>query len=86
MAYDNLHTGTQSGKIMYDSPHQFEPLMLTDRQLEQVLPVAEKVVASSIALRSAVHESTRATLRELVRHELVLQQPYRRTKYSPLQY
>lgn len=52
---------------MYDSPHQFEPLMLTDRQLDEVLPVAEKVVASSITLRSAVHESTRATLRELVR-------------------
>jgi len=52
---------------MYDSPHQFEPLMLTDRQLEEVLPIAEKVVTSSIALRSAVHESTRATLRELVR-------------------
>lgn len=41
--------------------------MLIDRQLEEVLPVAERVVASSIALRSAVHESTRATLHEIVR-------------------
>lgn len=41
--------------------------MLTDRHLEEVLPVAEKVVASSIALRSGVHESTRGALRELVR-------------------
>lgn len=31
------------------------------------MPLAENVVATSIALRSAVHESTRATLRELVR-------------------
>ncbi|MGH8853716.1 MAG: hypothetical protein ACREWI_05490 [Telluria sp.] len=52
---------------MYDSLHQFEPLILTDRQFEEVLPVAEKVVTSSITLKSAVHESTRATLRELVR-------------------
>ena len=58
----SLKTGMQSGKIMYDPPHQFELLLLIDRQLVENLPVAEKVTASSIALRSAVHESTRATV------------------------
>ena len=52
---------------MYDSPHQFEPTSLSDRQLEEIQPIAEAIVLSSIKLTSAAHETTRATLRELVR-------------------
>ncbi|GAC1607422.1 MAG: Fic family protein [Aquirhabdus sp.] len=52
---------------MYDSPHQFEPASLSDRQLEEIQPIAEAIVLSSIKLTSAAHETTRATLRELVR-------------------
>ena len=53
---------------MYDSPHQFEPTSLNDRQLDIILPLAEKIVLSSSALRSAAHDTTRATLRALVRN------------------
>lgn len=52
---------------MFDSPHQFEPTSLSDRQLEEVQPLAEDIVTSSIRLASAAHETTRATLRDLVR-------------------
>lgn len=52
---------------MYDSPHQFEPLLLSARQLEEVGPAGEGVVMASIKLTSAAHETTRASLRELVR-------------------
>ena len=52
---------------MYDSPHQFEPASLSDRQWEEIQPIAESIVLASLKLTSAAHESTRATLRELVR-------------------
>ena len=52
---------------MYDSPHQFEPTSLSDRQLEEIRALAENIVHSSIKLTSAAHETTRAALRELVR-------------------
>ncbi len=52
---------------MYDSPHQFEPTSLSDRQLEEIQPLAEGIVLSSVKLTSAAHETTRSTLRELVR-------------------
>lgn len=59
-------TGKESGK-MYHSPHQFEPMSLSDRQLEEVQPLVEQIVRSSIKLTAAAHETTRAGLRELVR-------------------
>ena len=52
---------------MYDYPHQFEPLFLNERQLETVIPQSEAIVMGSLKLSSAAHETTRATLRELVR-------------------
>lgn len=52
---------------MYDSPHQFEPLLLGTRQLEEVAPPGERVVMASFKLTSAAHETTRDSLRELVR-------------------
>ena len=52
---------------MYHSPHEFEPLLLSTRQLEEVAPPGERIVMSSVRLTSAVHETTRASLRELVR-------------------
>lgn len=52
---------------MFDSPVQFEPTLLNQRQMEEILPLAQRIVESSIMLRSAVHETTRTTLRELVR-------------------
>jgi Fic family protein len=52
---------------MYDSPHQFEPLLLNERQLEKVFPLAEEIVLASVKLTSAAHSTTRASLRELVR-------------------
>jgi len=52
---------------MYDSPHQFEPLLLSERQLETVTPVTERIVTGSIKLSATAHETTRASLRELVR-------------------
>lgn len=52
---------------MYDSPHQFEPLLLSARQLEEVAPACGRVVTASVKLTSAAHETTRASLRELVR-------------------
>ena len=52
---------------MYDSPHQFEPLLLNERQLDEVGALGESVVLGSVKLASAAHETTRATLRELVR-------------------
>jgi Fic family protein len=59
-------TGKESGR-MYDSPHQFEPTSLSDRQWEEIQPLVESIVLASLKLTSAAHESTRATLRELVR-------------------
>lgn len=53
---------------MYDSPHQFEPTLLSDRQLENILPLTERIVLSSTALQSAAHATTRMTLRALVRN------------------
>lgn len=52
---------------MYDSPHQFEPLLLSARQLEEVAPACGRVVMASVKLTSAAHETTRASLCELVR-------------------
>ena len=52
---------------MYDSPHQFEPTSLTDRQWAEIQPLVESIVLASLKLTSAAHESTRGTLRELVR-------------------
>lgn len=52
---------------MYNSPHQFEPTSLNDRQLMDIQPLAENIVLSSVKLSSAAHETTRAALRELVR-------------------
>lgn len=52
---------------MYDSPHQFEPLLLSERQLEAVVPLSERIVTGSVKLSAAAHATTRATLRELVR-------------------
>jgi len=52
---------------MYDSLHQFEPLLLNERQLETVIPQSEAIVTGSLRLSSAAHETTRTTLRELVR-------------------
>jgi Fic family protein len=52
---------------MYDSPHQFEPLLLNERQLQEVGLLGESIVTGSVKLASVAHETTRATLRELVR-------------------
>jgi Fic family protein len=52
---------------MYDSPHQFEPLWPTDRQLAEIQPQTERIVAASLRLTAAAHETTRSALRELVR-------------------
>lgn len=52
---------------MYESPHQFEPLWPSDRQLADVQPCAERIVAASLRLTAAAHETTRGALRELVR-------------------
>ena len=52
---------------MYDSPHQFEPLFLNERQLEELAPLSESIVTGSVKLTSVAHETTRATLRKLVR-------------------
>lgn len=52
---------------MYHSPHQFEPTSLSERQLQEVRPLAESIVHASIKLTSAAHETTRAALRELLR-------------------
>lgn len=52
---------------MYSSPHQFEPISLSERQLEGIQPLVQSIVLSSIKLTSAAHETTRSTLRELVR-------------------
>lgn len=49
---------------MYHSPPQFEPLLLSARQLEEVAPACGRVVMASVKLTSAAHESTRASLRE----------------------
>lgn len=42
-------------------------MSLTDRQLDELQPLLEGIVRSSIKLTAAAHETTRATLRELVR-------------------
>ena len=52
---------------MYDSTHQFEPLSLSERQLETVAALSECIVMGSVKLTSAAHATTRAALRELVR-------------------
>ncbi|WP_343730549.1 Fic family protein [Duganella sp.] len=52
---------------MYSSPHQFEPILLSERQLETVIPLSERIVTTSVKLSAATHATTRATLRELVR-------------------
>lgn len=52
---------------MYDARHQLAPLLLSERQLETVIPLSERIVTTSVKLSAAAHETTRATLRELVR-------------------
>lgn len=52
---------------MYDSPHQFEPMLLSARQRDHLQPQLERIVCPSIKLTAAAHETTRTTLRELVR-------------------
>jgi Fic family protein len=52
---------------MYNSPHQFEPTTLAERHLDELQPLTEKIAMSSMQLTYAAHETTRATLRELVR-------------------
>lgn len=52
---------------MYQSPHQFEPLLLNERQLEIVASLSEGIVMRSVKLTSAAHATTRVALRELVR-------------------
>jgi hypothetical protein len=52
---------------MYQSPHQFEPLLLNERQLESVASLSEGIVMRSVKLTSAAHATTRVALRELVR-------------------
>jgi Fic family protein len=51
---------------MYNSPHQFEPL-LPQANLSALLDQASAIVRSSIALTSIGHLTARATVRELVR-------------------
>ena len=62
----DIQLGKQVGK-MYASPHQFEPLMLTDRQTAELLPLCEKIVSASLQQTSAAHPATRAAIRELLR-------------------
>ncbi|NGZ87746.1 Fic family protein [Duganella aceris] len=52
---------------MYHAPHQFEPTSLSERQREEVLPLAESIALCSVKLTAAAHETTRASLRELLR-------------------
>lgn len=52
---------------MYPAPYQFEPLLLSERQLETVIPLSERIVIGSLKLSASAHETTRATLRELAR-------------------
>jgi Fic family protein len=59
-------TGKKIGK-MYDSPHQFEPLLLSDRNAAELQPLMERIVQGSLRLTATAHWTTRATLRELVR-------------------
>ena len=49
--YETL-PGIKSGK-MYQSPHQFEALLLNKRQLEIVASLSEEIVASSVTLTDA---------------------------------
>jgi Fic family protein len=52
---------------MYDSPHQFEPLLLSTAQNEALLPKARAIIAASLQLTHAAHPATLTALRELVR-------------------
>jgi hypothetical protein len=54
---------------MYHSPHQFEPTSLSAWQLEEVRPLAEGIVFSSVEPTAAAHETTPAALRELLRQK-----------------
>lgn len=51
---------------MYDSPHQFTPL-LPERDLEALQDRIAELVAKSLRLSGRAHPTTRETLRELVR-------------------
>ncbi len=51
---------------MYDSPHQFEPLLPSIRQ-EDLYAQAGRIVQTSLKLTSAAHDTTRTAIRELVR-------------------
>jgi len=52
---------------MHHSPHQFEPLLLSDRNAVELQPLIERIVQRSLRLTATAHSTTRATLRELVR-------------------
>ncbi len=52
---------------MYHAPYQFEPVRLDERQLAQIQPMVERIATSSLRLTHAAHETSRATLRELIR-------------------
>lgn len=52
---------------MYLEPYQFEPLLLTDRQLLEVQAMAEHIVSASSRLSALAHETTRASIRTLLR-------------------
>jgi Fic family protein len=51
---------------MYDSPHQFEPLLPSGNQ-DALLDKASRIVQSAIALTSVAHHTSRDAVRELVR-------------------
>lgn len=51
---------------MYDSPHQFEPLLPT-RNVDALLDKAGGIVQSAIALTSVAHHTSRDAVKELVR-------------------
>ena len=51
---------------MYDSPHQFEPLLPQVRK-EDLYAQAARIVQAGLSLTSAAHPTARAAVRELVR-------------------
>jgi Fic family protein len=51
---------------MYDSPHQFEPLLPSERK-DELYAQAGRIVQKALKLTSAAHETARGVIRELVR-------------------
>lgn len=52
---------------VYDAPHQFEPLLLSDRHIGEMRELGDQLACDSLRLQGGAHHSVLNVLRDLVR-------------------